>query len=187
MFHMILAVYQKRQWRLSVLCLFSGLFWEKAILVPGIYFLWIWRNDSFKDATRSTLPSALSILIVFIAFRLFRLSLLEADPTALSTYKACFIRIGLKTAILEWLVWVLPVCVLLVDTVVNKRKVGFFWLIWLIYVPFLIGVFLYFGGYLYELRSFWILQPIFIGYIVSWINSVYYSGDRDFDLSEASK
>jgi hypothetical protein len=186
MFHMILAVYQKRQWRLSVLCLISGIFWEKAILVPGIYFLWILRNDSFKNATCSTLPSALSVLIVFIAFRLFRLSFPEAEPNALPTYQAYFLRIGLKKAILEWLVWVLPVCVLLVDTVVNKRKVGFFWLIWLIYVPFLIGVLLYFGGNLYELRSFWILQPIFIGYIVSWFNSVYYSGDRDSDFSEVS-
>jgi hypothetical protein len=164
----LVAAKNQRYLFLAAFCLLSGVFWEKAIFIPCVYFAWESQRSGIKKAMFMALPSVGATLLYFTFWRL-------EFPNARRPYGYedwNQFLLSLQPALLEWLIWVGPLCVILADVLLNRRKIDRFWLYWLMYAPLLIGVMCYFRGVLIELRSFWILQPIFAGLIASWANAM---------------
>jgi hypothetical protein len=166
----LVAAKNQRYILLAIFCLFSGAFWEKAIFVPLIYFAWEARRNGIRKAALYALPSVVATLAYFIFWRVMFPH--APRPYGFNDWNE-FVS-SLNLAALEWFVWVAPLGVILADTFLNRRKIDSFWLYWLMYAPLLLAVMFHFRGVLYELRSFWILQPIFAGLIATWADTVFY-------------
>jgi hypothetical protein len=164
MFLILHAARHGRYLRLAGLCLVSGLLWEKTLFVPFIYLLW--------ELGRSTLPRAILRALPALATTLFCFGLWRwAFPNAPRVYAYGTWREFLPTllpAALPWGVWIVPVVAILADVSVRRGKLDRFWRLWLLYLPLLLGVIVGVRGQVGELRSFWILQPIFAGLVAAW-------------------
>ncbi len=165
-FLILLAIRDGRFMRVAALCLLSGMLWEKALFVPLVYFLWQAGRMFIGTAAVRALPAALAVAYCFFFWRF-------AFPDAPRVYAygtwSEFVP-SLVPAALEWVVWIGPIAAILGDLLRRREKLDAFWWCWLLYVPLLLGVLIYVRGHLIELRSFWILQPIFVGVIVSWLD-----------------
>ena len=154
--------------RLAVLCLLSGILWEKTLFVPALYWLWECHRSGWTTATVRAAPSALAILFWFVLWRVA----FPDSPRVLAHETWGQFLPTLRGAGVVWIVWTGPLLAILGDTIWNRRTIDRFWWIWLLYWPILVGVLIGFRGFLDELRSFWIMQPIFAGVVADWANEI---------------
>ena len=243
MFLILISAKEQRHWRLGILCFLSGMFWEKTLFVPLIFFFYQIRifekinslfslrplrplrnilifisrrarsntvGDAYmrplqttseeqqgviaseqsersnlilksksqifqkseikinglKQAIQLTLPSIIATLFWYISWRLHFPEAQREYYTWIDFYYR------LKGGLSDWILWLTPIGIIICDIIINKRRIDPFWFYWLLYLPLLLGVITYYRGYIDELRSFWIIQPIFIGLIGNWVESV---------------
>ena len=124
------------------------------------------KINEIKRAIKTSLPSIIATLFWYIFWRLN----FPGAHREYYTWTDFYYR--LKGGLSDWIFWLAPIGVIICDTIINKRRIDSFWFYWLLYLPLLIGVITYYRGYIDELRSFWILQPIFIGLIGNWVESL---------------
>jgi hypothetical protein len=164
MFLILMAARNVRFVLLGVLCLASGFLWEKAFFVPLIFFLCIRHQTDLKTAIVRTSPALAATVLYFLIWR-------WAFPAAerISPYAdwGQFFN-TLPDAGLQWLLWTAPIFLVLIDSLRSHDGIERLWSYWLLYVPILIGVIAVVRGHLGELRSFWILQPVFVAVLASW-------------------
>ncbi len=172
MFLILLAAKQSQYLRLAALCLLSGLLWEKTLFVPFIYLAWESRSFGVGRATLRALPA---IITTLFCFGFWRVLFPEAGRVVAYDAWSDFAR-SLIPAAVEWFVWLAPLALILADSVLHRRPLDRFWWYWLLYLPLLVGVIVAVRGHLRELRSFWILQPIFAGLVVNWLDALTASG-----------
>jgi hypothetical protein len=122
--------------------------------------------NKIKRAIITSLPSIIAILFWYI---FWRLTFPEAQREYY-TWTDFYYRF--KGGLSDWILWLAPIGIILFDIIINKRRIDPFWFYWLLYLPLLFSVITYYRGYIDELRSFWILQPIFIGLIGNWVESL---------------
>ena len=165
MFLILHAARHGHSLRLGVLCLLSGCLWEKVLFVPGFFFLWEYRKVGLVGAGVCALPALAATLGCFV---FWRVAFPDAPREWAHESWSDFARI-LPLAAVDWCLWLAPIGVVGVDIAWRRRPVDPFWRYWIVYLPLLFGVIVAVRGQLRELRSFWIMQPIFAGLIASWV------------------
>ena len=122
--------------------------------------------NKIKRAIITSLPSIIAILFWYIFWRL-------TFPEAQREYYTWIeFYYRLKGGLSDWILWLTPIGIILFDIIIHKRRIDTFWFYWLLYLPILIAIIVNFRGYIDELRSFWIIQPIFVGLIGNWVESL---------------
>ncbi len=175
MFFILISAKEGRYWLLAILCFLSGMIWEKALFVPFIFFLYqIQKGNTdskislqkVKKAILVALPSFIATFFWYVFWRIKFPGVMREIHT--------WSEFGFQfhNALFYWLIWIAPIGIIFCDIIMNKKRIDRFWFYWLLYFPLLVGVIIYFRGRIGELRTFWILQPIFIGLIGNWIENV---------------
>ena len=122
--------------------------------------------NKIKRAIITTLPSIIATLLWYIFWRVsFPGAYREYKPWQEFLYR-------LEEGLSDWILWLMPIGIIIFDKFLNKRRLDSFWFYWLLYLPILIAIIVNFRGWIDELRSFWILQPIFIGLIGNWVGKI---------------
>lgn len=165
MFLILIAVREKKYLALAILCLISGMLWEKALFVPLIFLIYVARLDGMRKALVYSLPAILTTALYFITWRVM---FPHAQRVHILTWPQLLQR--LPRDLIEWGVWTTPIVVIIVDIIIRRREFDWFWMLWLMYIPLLIGGLIITTHFWGELRTFWILQPIFAGFIASWVD-----------------
>jgi len=152
-------------WKLALLCLVTGLVWEKHALLPVLWgVLQLRRGRAFLPALGRGLVMLAAALAVPVLTRVF----LGTDRIHID---------GMTTlAIQEWdkvlwfqLPYILPfLAILLLRGRLLPRWVRLLWL----YLPILLVAYISQHFVLHEVRSFWALTPIFTATLACWFASL---------------
>ncbi|MBN2788899.1 MAG: hypothetical protein JXR69_01760 [Candidatus Delongbacteria bacterium] len=174
MFFILLTGMKEKYIKVACLCFLSGFLWEKAIFVPVILFIYYVFKNGLKNASIISLPIVIGTLIPFLTWRY--LFFKSSRILAFSSWDNFFSTI--PSASIEWFIWTSPIIVIFYDIIANKRNIKMYWFVWMIYLPLILSVYFIYKGILIELRSFWILQPIFMGIIVNWADVTFSKIDK---------
>jgi hypothetical protein len=166
MFFILISVREKRCILLALLCLISGMLWEKALFVPLVFLIYVARDYGIRKGLLYSLPALLATLFYFITWRVM---FPNVQRFAILTWPQLLHR--LPRDLFEWGVWTVPLIVILLDILINRRKIDSFWILWLFYAPLLICGLIIMTHFWGELRTFWILQPIFVGLVACWMEN----------------
>lgn len=151
-------------WTLALLCLVTGLVWEKHALVPGLWgLLQLTRGKPFL----ASLWRGLVMLVAALAVPLLLRWQLGGDRIAIDGMT--------HLALQEWdkVLWFqLPYVLPFVGIFVLRGRRMPVWLrlLWL-YLPVIVAAYIAQDFILHEVRSFWALVPVFTATLACWLAS----------------
>jgi hypothetical protein len=165
MFYMIRAARAENSLLLAGLLFVSGMLWEKALFVPVVYGLYMFYKKGLQAAIKATLLPVLAVSFWFVWFRVaFPLA-----PRVLIFSQEQFFR-NLPYDLVTWTLWLGPLFILLSGYLRTDWKSDPFWLFLLLYIPALIITLISLTATWGELRTFWILQPIIVGFVAAFFH-----------------
>jgi len=164
MFVVLVAAKRHRYLLLALLCLVSGMLWEKTLFVPVFFLAWEATSFGWKRGLARAAPALAAAGATFL---FWRLAFPDAHRVEILTWAQMIDR--LPADLTKWLLWTGPALLAWATSSARGRPIDRFWRLWLLYLPLLAGAVLFLTHFWGELRTFWILQPIFVGVIADWV------------------
>ena len=165
MFLILVAAKDSKYMLLAIYCLISGVLWEKALFIPLLFVIQMTYLNGIRKGVLFSLPAIITTCSYFITWRMM-------FPYAPRVYILTWEQLLYQSPsyFIRWMLWTAPIIVIVVYIVIRGKEFDWFWLLWLMYAPLLILGLILMTHFWGELRTFWILQPIFAGVIASWMD-----------------